>query len=689
MAEKKNNASRASAKPSGKPSAKSSAKSPAGTSAKAPARPEDPTKRTTKPAARPAPGASTGTTTPPPTRGAARQPQAAAPLPPPQKSAVKAPSTSPKKAAERSVTIPQARVTAHAVVENMRPLVENGLYPAKAVLGDVVTVTADIFRDGHEKCEADLLYRRMGDEAWRRAPMAFVDNDEWAGSFPVDALGEWQFTIEARTRDRDGYAVYGAFEEPYHHPHYGTVRVDPRAAEFAAWYEMFARSQGTDPNRSATFDEMTGRLEEIKDLGFDTIYLPPIHPIGRTNRKGRNNSVTSQPGEPGSPYAIGAWQDISPEHGDGGHKAVEPGLGTLADCRRFIDRCRALGFDVVLDYALNCSPDHPWAKNHPDWYYREPDGTIRYAENPPKRYEDIYPLNFFCADRENLWRELKSVIDFWIDMGVTIFRVDNPHTKPFAFWEWMIAEVKKERPDVMFLSEAFTRPKVMKHLAKAGFDLSYTYFTWRVTAAELREYCEELTQESSLFMRPIFFATTPDILPWHLQNAPREMFKIRHALACTLVGAYGMYNGYELCENEPYPGKEEYNDSEKYAFKVRDWNKPGHIKDFIRALNGIRNGHPALQRLTNLRFHDCDNPNLLAYSKVDGDDRLLFIVNLDPQNTQSGWVTIDKAGLGLDGDHIFGVHDLLSGESYAWGDRNYVELNPFKEVLHVFEVTTF
>ncbi len=599
----------------------------------------------------------------------------------------------PRKTAPKAPSIPLARITAHAVVENMRPQVESGLFPAKVVSGETVTVTADIFRDGHEKCVADLLYRPVGNQgesAWRRTPMRFVDNDAWAGEFVPDALGDWQFTIEARTQDREGYGVYAAFEEPYLHPHYGALRVDPKAAEFAAWYEMFARSQGTDPNRSATFAEMEARLDYVKDLGFDTIYLPPIHPIGRTKRKGRNNSVTSQPGEPGSPYAIGAYQDKSREHGDGGHKAVEPGLGTLAECRRFIDRCRAMGFEVVLDYALNCSPDHPYALEHPDWYYREPDGSIRCAENPPKRYEDIYPLNFFCADRDNLWRELKSIIDFWIGMGVTIFRVDNPHTKPFAFWEWMIAEIKKERPDVMFLSEAFTRPKVMKRLAKAGFDLSYTYFTWRVTAQELREYCEELTQqEPSLYMRPIFFATTPDILPWHLQNAPREMFKIRHALACTLVGTYGLYNGYELCENEPYPGKEEYNDSEKYAFKVRDWNKPGNIKDFIRTLNRIRNDHPSLQQLKNLRFHDCDNPNLLAYSKTDGDDRLLFIVNLDPHATQAGWISIDKAALGLDADQIFGVHDLLSGESYAWGDRNFVELNPFKEVLHVFQVERF
>ena len=600
------------------------------------------------------------------------------------------PAAVPKRSTPSVPSIPLARVTAHALVENIHPVVEHGAYPVKCILGDVHRVTADIFRDGHEKCEADLLFRPAGDPLWRRAPMRFVDNDGWEGSFVPDALGEWEYTIEARTQDREGYAVYAAFEQAYVHPVVLRLRVDPPSTEGAAWYEMFARSQGTDPARSATFAEMEARLPYVKDLGFDTIYLPPIHPIGRTKRKGRNNSVTSQPGEPGSPYAIGAWQDIGPKHGDGGHKAVEPGLGTLAECERFIARCRGMGFAVAFDFALNCSPDHPYAKDHPDWFYREPDGSIRCAENPPKRYEDIYPLNFFCDDRENLWRELKSVLDFWIARGVTIFRVDNPHTKPFPFWEWLIGEIKAEHPEVIFLSEAFTRPKVMKRLAKIGFDLSYTYFTWRVTAAELREYCEELTQgESARYMRPIFFATTPDILPWHLQNAPREMFKIRHALACTLVGAYGMYNGYELCENDPYPGKEEYNDSEKYAYNVRDWNKPGHIKDFIRDLNRIRAEHPALQRLKNLRFHGCDNPNILAYSKVEGAERLLFVVNLDPHNVQAGWVTVDKGALGLGDEHIFGVHDLLTGESYAWSGRDYVELHPRKEVLHVFEVGTF
>lgn len=598
---------------------------------------------------------------------------------PPKKKTAKSP---PPKRKPAQVSPLLSIPTVHALVENMTPLVNGGEYPVKAVPGETVTVTADIFRDGHEQCEADLLRRRAGETRWRRSPMRFVDNDAWIGEFTADALGTWEFTIEARTRHREDYEVYAAFERPYLHPRFGTVRVDPKLAEFSAWYEMFARSQGTEEGKSATFSDMEKRLDYVADLGFDAVYLPPIHPIGTTKRKGRNNSLVARPGEPGSPYAIGSKE--------GGHKAVHPELGTLEDCRRFFDRCRERGFAVVLDYALNCSPDHPYVREHPDWYYREQDGTIRCAENPPKRYEDIYPLNLFCEDRENLWIELKSIIEFWIDMGVTVFRVDNPHTKPFSFWEWMIADVKAKRPDVVFLAEAFTRPKIMKRLAKIGFDMSYTYFTWRESAAELRAYCEELTQgEPSPYMKPIFFATTPDILPWHLQNAPRETFKIRHALACTLVGAYGMYNGYELCENDPFPGKEEFNDSEKYAYKVRDWDRPGHIKDFVRILNRVRGEHPALHRLKNLRFHDCDNPNLLAYSKTEGDDRLLFVVNLDPRNTQAGWVSVDKAALDLAGENIFGVHDLLSGESYAWGDRNFVELNPFKEVLHVFEVTRF
>ncbi len=581
--------------------------------------------------------------------------------------------------------------TQHALVENLQPSVDGGLFPVKAVPGELIEVTADIFRDGHDKCEADLLYRRKGEKTWQRTPMSFVDNDLWGGEFTVDAVGNWEFTIEARTvglgaavgATRRVAPTAAAFETPYLHPHFGTVRVDARLTEYSAWYEMFARSQGTVPGKSATFADMENRLHEIKGMGFDLIYLPPIHPIGMTKRKGKNNSLTAQPGEPGSPYAIGGKE--------GGHKTVHPELGTLADCRHFFKRCKEMGFAVALDFALNCSPDHPYAKKHPDWFYREKDGTIKCAENPPKRYEDIYPLNFFCEDRANLWLELKSVIEFWIDMGVTVFRVDNPHTKPFAFWEWLITEIKSKRPDVAFLAEAFTRPKVMKRLAKIGFDLSYTYFTWRETAQELREYLEELTQQDpKLYMKPIFFPTTPDILPYPLQNAGREAFQIRFALASTLVGAYGMYNGYELCEGTPYPGKEEYGNSEKYEYKVWDWNRPGNIKEFIGTLNRIRKEHPALHKLKNLTFHDCENPQMLVYSKAEGDDVLLFVVNLDPLHRQGGFMTLDLNALQVKHENIFGVHDLLSGESYAWsGARNYVELEPKKQVLHILKVEKF
>ncbi len=570
---------------------------------------------------------------------------------------------------------PPASSILHVIAENLQPSVDGGRFPVKAVPGETIHVTADMFRDGHEKFAADLLYRRKDEKKWRRMPMRFVDNDQWAGEFTVNVIGFWEFTVAP---------VIGAGLKPT--PITGeirSVRVDPKLTEHSAWYEMFARSQGTVSGKSATFADMEKRLPEIKALGFDVLYLPPIHPIGTTKRKGKNNSLEAQPGEPGSPYAIGGKK--------GGHKSVHPELGTLKDCQKFFDRCHKLGFTVALDYALNCSPDHPYVKQHPDWFYREKDGTIKCAENPPKRYEDIYPLNFFCKDRNGLWRELKSIVDFWIKMGVTIFRVDNPHTKPFVFWEWLISEVKAKRPDVAFLSEAFTRPKIMKRLAKIGFDMPYTYFTWRETAQELREYLEELTQqEPSLYMKPIFFPTTPDILPWHLQNAPREMFMIRFALASTLVGSYGIYNSYELCENIPFPDKEEFLNSEKYEYKVWDWNRAGNIKDFIQTINRIRQDHPALHQLKNLTFHDCDNPKILAYSKAAGDDVLLFVVNLDPSHVQSGSVTLELESLGLDGVPNFGVHDLLSEERYAWsGSRNYVELNPPKQVLHILKIDRF
>lgn len=594
-----------------------------------------------------------------------------------------APLTAAAKAAIRAGSKVPDALEIHAEIENLQPIVECGRFPAKAVPGEIITVTADIFRGGHEKCEAVLLFRKIGEEKWSRSPMEFVDNDAWVGKFAAYEAGNYEFTVEARTLGHSDprETPYRDTPHRYHPP--ARLRVDSALTEYSAWYEMWARSQGTDPNKSATFRDMENRLPEIKDLGFDVLYLPPIHPIGVTKRKGANNSLVAKAGEPGCPYAIG--------NSHGGHKAVDPELGTLDQCRAFFRTAKEMGFTIALDYALNCSPDHPYVKAHPDWFYREKDGTIKCAENPPKKYEDVYPLNFFCADRKNQWKELKSIMEFWIDMGVTIFRVDNPHTKPFIFWEWMIRELKAENPELIFLSEAFTRPKVMKRLAKIGFDMSYTYFTWRTNAKELREYLEELTQgPEAEFMKPIFFPTTPDILPWHLQNASPTVFKIRFALACTLSGAYGMYNSYELCEGAPVPGKEEFIYSEKYQYKVWDWDRPGNIKGFIRTLNGIRRENRALHRLKNLRFHDADNPNILVYSKTVDENIILFVVNLDSNNRQGATVTLDLAAMGLATENIYGLYDLLTHESYVWsGSRNYVELSPHKEVMHIFKVEKF
>ncbi len=582
--------------------------------------------------------------------------------------------------ANRKNPIPILPPRYHVTIENLQPVVNGGLYPIKAIPGETIEVTADIFRDGHEECEALLLHREVGKKTWNKSPMVFVNNDSWQGQFIPEKTGQYEFTVEARTA---GKTLSASFEEPLLYEPFGRLRVDPSLVQFSSWYVMWARSQGTDPTRSATFADMQRRLVEVKELGFDVLYLPPIHPIGRTNRKGANNSLKAKPGEPGSPYAIG--------NETGGHKAVDPELGTLQECRDFFKHCRKMGFTIALDYALNCSPDHPYVKSHPDWFYREKDGTIKFAENPPKKYEDIYPLNFFCKDREKQWLELKSIIEFWVDMGVTIFRVDNPHTKPFGFWEWMIADIKSQNPDVVFLSEAFTRPKLMRRLAKIGFDMSYTYFTWRTESGELREYLEELTAGPSReYMKPLFFPTTPDILPRQLQNAPPAMFKIRYALASTLIGAGGIYNSYELCEGTPYPGKEEFNFSEKYQYKVWDWDRPGNIKPFIRALNEIRREHSSLHFFRNLRFHDCSNPHLLVYSKRHQQNLLLFIVNLDAHHTQSGFVHLNLAEMGLESENIFGLYDLMTHESYVWsGASNYVELNPHKEVLHIFKIEKF
>ncbi|MCL4847513.1 MAG: DUF3416 domain-containing protein [Acidobacteria bacterium] len=459
------------------------------------------------------------------------------------------------------------------------------------------------------------------------------------------------------------------------------VMVEPERARYGAWYEMFPRSAGADPTRSATFDEATARLPEIAALGFDVLYLPPIHPIGRAFRKGPNNTLTAAPGDPGSPWAIGG-----PE---GGHMAVEPGLGTIDDFDRFVERARAHGLEIALDLAYQCSPDHPYVSEHPEWFRHRPDGTIKYAENPPKKYQDIYPFDFECETWPALWDELKQIVLFWVEHGVRIFRVDNPHTKPFRFWEWMLAEVRRQHPGVIFLSEAFTRPKVMRHLAKLGFSQSYTYFTWRNTKPEIEEYFTELTQTGVReYMRPNLFANTPDILHAYLQRGGRPAFEVRLVLAATLGATYGIYSGFELCENRAVPGTEEYQDSEKYQIKAWDWDRPGHIKPLVARVNEVRRANPALQRDWSLRFHQTDNPQIVCYSKETDDQSnvLLVAVNIDPFNMQQGWVQVPIGHWGLDPAGYW-VDDLLSGESYHWrGEWNYVRMDPGFRAAHVLRI---
>jgi starch synthase (maltosyl-transferring) len=465
------------------------------------------------------------------------------------------------------------------------------------------------------------------------------------------------------------------------------VTVDRVAARTAAWYEFFPRSAEGRADRGSTFRDCLGRVDDAKAMGFDVIYFPPIHPIGLTNRKGRNNSIVSRPDEPGVPYAIGNRKLNCPN--GGGHKDVEPSLGTLEDFVWLEQEVRKRGMEIALDFAINCSPDHPYVAEHPEWFYKRPDGTIKYAENPPKKYEDIYPLNFRCSNWQELWDEMTSIILFWAERGVRIFRVDNPHTKPVAFWEFLIAKVHEKFPDTIFLSEAFTRPKMMKALAKAGFTQSYTYFTWRTAKQELTEYFTELTQtEMREYFRGNLFTNTPDILPLHLQTGGRPMFQIRAVLAATLSSVYGIYSGFELCENAALAGREEYFESEKYQFKERDWDAPGNIKELITKLNRIRRENRALHFYANLRFHPVDNEALLFYSKMTAarDSIILVVVNLDPIYTQSGFVEAPIEGFGEIGES-YEVHDLLLDRRYIWQEkRNYVALHPAVQPAHIFRV---
>ena len=559
------------------------------------------------------------------------------------------------------------------VIENIRPQIEGGRFMIKREPGDTVTLTADIFRHSHEKYDAAIFYRHDSKKKWEQAPMHFVDNDQWEGSFTVNNIGYYEYKICAWTKEPKDVPT----ESPVM-----KLRVDPPYARIGTWYEMWPKSQGADPKKSATWKDCEKQLDYIVNLGFDTVYLVPIHPIGVTNRKGANNALHAKtdkkgnPLEPGCPYAVG--------NSHGGHYDVDPELGTMKDFEHFAKAARSKGLRLALDIALNCSPDHPYVKSHPEWFYHEPDGSIKFAENPPKKYEDIYPFDYYNKNYQALWQEIENIILFWADKGIEIFRIDNPHTKPFPFWEWLIADVKEKRPELVFLAEAFTRPKMMHRLAKSGFDMSYTYFAWRSAKWEFEQYLKELTQsDAKEYMRGIFFPTTPDIFPKYLAYKGPNAFKQRYFLAGTLSSLTGMYNGYELCENIPSPVKEELADSEKYQYKVHNWKGPG-IQDFVRRVNTARQEHAALQEYDNLDFHYCANDQLMVYSKKTGEDVILCVCNMDMDNVQEGMVELDMAKLGLEQDAFFFLKDLITDESYVWrGNKNFVRLDPAKAPGHL------
>ncbi len=535
-----------------------------------------------------------------------------------------------------------------------------------------------------ELLEGALLVREAAQRAAAvsesDAARLLTQADALSGGSPIGerveaALGEELAALVLAYADRSRASVSAPLR----------VWVDRPLARFSAWYEMFPRSSGGDPTRSGTFADAAALLPYVADLGFDVVYLPPIHPIGTSFRKGRNNTLNPAPDDPGSPWAIG-----SPA---GGHMAVEPGLGTLEDFDHFRDAARRLDLEVALDLAWQCSPDHPWVHEHPEWFRHRPDGSIKYAENPPKKYQDIYPLDFESRDWRGLWQALLAVTLFWVGHGVRIFRVDNPHTKTFGFWEWMIREVQARDPGVLFLAEAFTRPKLMRYLAKAGFSQSYTYFTWRNTKSELTEYLTELTgTDVREYLRPNFFANTPDILHAYLQHGGRPAFVARLVLAATLSPSYGIYSGFELCENRAVrPGSEEYAYSEKYQYRNWDRDRPGHIKELVARVNRIRRDEPAFQYARSLRFHATDNPEILAYSKASPADgtRIFVIVNLDPHHVQHGWVEVPADALPAGAAAGYSAHDLLDGARYGWrGDWNYVRLDPDVRQAHILKLTT-
>ncbi len=636
-----------------------------------------------------------------------------------------------------------------AVIENVAPAVDGGRFPVKRVVGEEVRVEADCFTDGHDVVVCVLRWRRQGESTWRECEMLPAGNDRWRSSFRVDKLGGYVYTVTgwvdsfrswqrefrrredpadirsaalagaeiidaiaqragprdsielriwaARLRDaKDIEDIETCALDPVgtslalRHPDRTfacdwpveyAVTVDDARARYGSWYELFPRSTGTD-GRHGTFDDVIERLPYVAGMGFDILYLPPIHPIGRIKRKGPNNTLSTADDDVGSPWAIGATE--------GGHDAIHPALGDVDGFRRLVAAARTHGIEIALDIAFQCAPDHPYVVAHPDWFRHRPDGSIQYAENPPKKYQDIYPFDFESPAWRSLWLELRAVVQHWIDEGVRIFRVDNPHTKAFSMWEWLIAEVKRKHPDAIFLAEAFTRPKVMHRLAKLGFTQSYTYFAWRNTKQELTEYFTELAQgDGREYFRPNVWPNTPDILTEYLQYGGRGAFIARIVLAATLCATYGIYGpAFELMDAAPRePGSEDYLDSEKYQLRRWDLARSDSLGDLIARLNQIRRENPALQSDWSLRFHATDNDAVICYSKKTGDNVVLAIVNTDPHHVQSCWTNLDLAELGIDTGNPFQMHELLTGARYLWqGPRNFVQLDPASAPAHVFRL---
>ena len=642
---------------------------------------------------------------------------------------------------------------ARVVITNLRPRLDCGRYRVKAIEGDNVDVTADIVRDGPDLLQASVRYMSPSGD-WAGAPMSHLGNDSWAGGFRPGAPGVWRYTVQAwadhfatwrrdlftrvdagqavdlelqegalllenrlGTVPEEGRKVVQAAIDALRGPAESSGWDDPRVvaavdesvaaimagnpdraeastfepvlelnvervrARFGAWYEFFPRSTGTTTEHG-TFATAAERLSDIAGMGFDVVYLPPIHPIGKTHRKGKNNALEAGPDDVGSPWAIGSEE--------GGHTDVDPKLGSIDDFDLFVERAGQLGLEVALDFAIQCSPDHPWAIAHPEWFHHRPDGTIKYAENPPKRYQDIYPINFATEDRDGLWNELRKVLEFWISHGVEIFRVDNPHTKSFAFWEWVIDEIRAQHPNVIFLAEAFTRPKVMGLLAKLGFSQSYTYFTWRNTKYELVEYMNELIDsDMALYFRPNFFTNTQDILHEYLQQGGPPAFKIRLVLASLLSPSYGVYSGYELFERVAlHEGSEEYLDSEKYELRPRDFGAPDSLVPYIKLVNEVRRANVAAAELTNLRWHEVDNEAIVAWSKAaPGGPPLLVVLNLNPFGWEQATIHLDLGALGAGPEQQFEVYDLVKDTSYVWsGHSQYVALDSTDEPAHIFVV---